>query len=275
VTELPDERLIAAARTNVWDPLGDRDPRQLATGARDRDPAIAWRELAGERDAPLWSPLFHVTRRAWQRHRTTALELRVNPSRAIPPARYIDHPPTVAAAVRFSQAAVRAQRAELLARLATDRLEALGTSIAPDPIVHGARTVVWTAHAATASRQTERTALLLSKLLILALADGLMTTTLDAVGDRLAGVVVHDAWWGHRSAKCLALGALAWRELARLGRSFPPTVRDCGAKLYVSPGAVGQPIATLDDPFEPMLAMLDLGVRVVAFSDEAVAVELR
>ncbi len=102
--------------------------------------------------------------------------------------------------------------------------------------------------------------------------DGRWTTEPDWLRSSIKLPSRHYETWN--DVQVVALGALAFRTLASRGGLVQPTRSSPGARFHFEKGIVGRAWSELATPFEPMLELLSLGVRLVSLSHEAVTLHL-
>ena len=247
--------------------------RRLAALAR------AWARLGGGDDF-----LFHVygERRADEDRRVVrtdreAATIAIHPDCGVKRAPYFEHPFSLPEAARFAVVLpVLRCCAELGSRsvAAFDVLgqptvwrheQAIRRSEAPR------RRIVWRIRSAQASARSRVRMVLLTLQHVLGdLCEG-GTPLAERLG--VPRVAVHHGYYGPIEA--VAIGVLAWRRARELDAQVRPSPFTVGNRMLPDPAVVGRRYRELDDPFTPLLAILRLGCRLHAFSDEATTLELQ
>lgn len=281
------ERRLAARRVETARDLDHlrerwREQRRVNAAIAERRLAAlarAWERLGGGREF-----LFHVhgERRAEEDRRVVRTDLAapriaIDPGPGVTGAPYFEHPFSLAEAARFAIVLPVMRCCAELATAAVAAFDALGQPTvgqhrrAVSQREAPRRRIVWRIRSAEGSARARVRMVLLSLDHVLCDLGEIRARSAERLG--VPAVGVHHGYWGPFEAA--AIGVLAWRRACEIDATVKPPPFAVGNRMLPDPAVVGRRYRELDDPFTPLLAILRLGCRLHAFSDEATTLELQ
>jgi hypothetical protein len=284
-----DAELLDAIRADAWpahrvEPvdLVRREHAALAVASTD-DPWLAWSRVgwpSSTAEAPdqlfqLRTTELRAVRGALRRRmERAASRMALCPSHGVPRGRCLDHPVSVSDAITFAALAPHVASIERLARAAVERMTSLGQPThrlaAASPVLT-TRRIVWRTGDDMPAKDRAQVLLAVNLLEGLSGGERVRGDLLGALGDVFP--LRHNETWSHLHV--VAVGAMAWRTLAALGRTVQPTRTSPGPRWFSHVEAAGRAYAELPSPFEPLLELGAHGVAVRACSSEVIVLELR